>query len=139
LFDIERRLVASPGYVAAHPTPQSPEDLRHWDWIGLSMRQYRRTFRSPDNRPTEIEYEPRITVDSVEASCELAIAGLGLVTPAEFLIRAAIERGELVEVLPEWRVEPLGAFAVWPPNARRESLTYQFIEYLQTADAAGSD
>jgi len=35
-----------------------------------------------------------------------------LATPPDYLVREALENGELVEILPGWRVESLLLFAV---------------------------
>lgn len=67
---------------------------------------------------------PRIIADSVDAVCQLAIAGLGLATPPSFLVEEDLRQGLLVEPLSAWGIESLGVYAVWPPNVSKESLTF---------------
>lgn len=38
--------------------------------------------------------------------------------------------GALVRLLPDWRLRPLGYYAVWPDCSRRENLTLKFVRFL---------
>ncbi|ABC30634.1 Transcriptional regulator [Hahella chejuensis KCTC 2396] len=138
LFDLTRRLVAAPGYLKNRPTPNHPADLLQWEWIGLKMRPNYKLLHSASGERQRIDFTPRITVDSIDAVCQLAAAGLGLATPPAFLVEDDLRNGRLCEPLPAWRVDTLGVYAVWPPNAARESLTYRFIQFLQSRRERGS-
>ncbi|MFZ4077330.1 MAG: LysR substrate-binding domain-containing protein, partial [Legionellaceae bacterium] len=131
LFNMERKLVASPDYMAEHKTPQRPNDLISWDWIGLAMRPHLKTFANTLGETSFIQFEPRIIADSVDAVAYLAIAGLGLATPPSFLVAEAIHQGLLVEPLPAWHVESMPVYAVWPPNASKDSLTFKLLAFLE--------
>jgi len=54
----------------------------------------------------------------------------------DFLIAQDLVQGRLRRVLPDWQVEPVGVFAVWPPNARRGGLTARFLDHLVHGVAA---
>ena len=112
--DIERRLVASADYVSARPVPTHPTDLANWDWVGFVM----------------VSSRPNVSVNSAEALYEFAIRGLGLTAIPENLATRGFERGDLVHVLPEWTLQPLGIHAVWPSQAQRESLTTLFVRFV---------
>lgn len=134
--DMERVLVASPAHIAAHPPAQTPEDLKDWDWIGLRMRPYSKLLTHRDGSSFMADYTPRIVVDSVEAACQLAVAGLGLASPPRFLAASALDCGQLIEVLPNWKVDALGVYALWPANAPREGLTMRLVDFLREASVA---
>lgn len=131
LFTMTRKLVAAPALMSEHKQPQGPNDLLKWDWIGLKMRPNNKTLINRKGKTCIINFEPKITVDSIDAVCQLAIAGLGLATPPAFLVEEAIHQGYLVEPLPEWQAQSLPVYAVWPPNASKESLTFRFIAFLE--------
>ncbi len=131
LFDVKRKLLASPGFLADKKKPRRPEDLSGWDWIGVKMRPDTKTLTNKKGEVRQIDFTPRITVDSIDALCQLTSAGLGLATPPLFLVEQEIRAGRLIEPLPAWSVEALGVYAVWPPNAPRESLTFRFIQFLE--------
>lgn len=130
LFDMKRKLVVAPSYLQHRKQPRKPEDLINWDWIGLKMRPFHKTLVNKSGKTFEIDFKPRIIVDSVEAVYQLALAGMGLATPPLFLVQAAIQQGLLVEPLNGWGVESLGVYAVWPPNVSKESLTFRLIDFL---------
>lgn len=131
LFDMKRKLVVAPNYMRDRNSPRRPQDLIEWEWIGVKMRPNTRTLINQAGKIFAIDFEPRITADSVDAVCQLAIAGLGLATPPSFLADEGINQGYLVEPLPAWHVESIPVYAVWPPNASKESLTFKLIAFLE--------
>jgi len=131
LFAMKRKLVVAPALMREHQPPRRPQDLLKWDWIGLKMRPNTKTLINQNGQTCLIDFEPRIIVDSMESVCQLAIAGLGLATPPAFLVAEDIHHGYLVELLPEWQAESLPVYAVWPPNASKESLTFRFMAFLE--------
>jgi DNA-binding transcriptional LysR family regulator len=131
LFDIPRKLVASPGYAALRPTPSSPQDVAIWDWIRLESRPPRNAFTGPRGEEVEIAFTARCVADSSQAMLQLALRGLGLaVVPAE-IADPALREGRAVEVLPPWRPITPTAFAVWPANAPRSSLAVRLVSFLE--------
>lgn len=130
LFDMPRTLVASQAVVAAKPLPEHPEQLRDWDWIGVQMRPYHKVLIHSTGEEVKVDFQPRITVDSLDAVRRLTLAGVGLSTPPTFMVENDLQQGRLVEVLPDWEIESLGVYAVWPGNATRTSLSHRLIEFL---------
>lgn len=132
LFDMPRKLVVAPVYMEYRKKPHKPQDLLDWDWIGFEMRPHRRTLIHPSGKSVELEFNPRIVADSVEAVSQLAVAGLGLATPPAFLVAPALDQKDLIEPLPSWEISSLPVFAVWPPNASKNSLTFRMIHFLES-------
>jgi len=131
LFDVERKLVAAAAYVAAQHPPHKPKDLVAWDWIRLKSRPPRAEFTSRAGRRQEIEFSPRVVVDSAQSMLELARHGLGLAMVPAFLVRPDLRKGRMIEVLPNWALDAPGVYAVWPPNAPRSGLTMRFVGFLE--------
>lgn len=131
LYDLRRKLVVSPDMIKNRTVPQEPYDLLDWEWIGTKMRRHNKVFVDDMGDKQEIQFKPRIIVDSIEAMRELAIMGLGLATPPEFSVIEDIEKGRLVTIIPNWNLESLPVYAVWPANVGKESLTCRFISYLE--------
>jgi DNA-binding transcriptional LysR family regulator len=130
VFEIRRVLVAAPEVAALHRKPKRPADLADWEWIGLSMRADQKSFINRNGTRAAVTFAPRVVVDSVDAACQFAAAGLGLASPPAFLAGPEIQAGRLVEVLPDWEVSRLGVYALWPANAAMNSLARRFIEFL---------
>ncbi|MBZ9559490.1 MULTISPECIES: LysR substrate-binding domain-containing protein [unclassified Modicisalibacter] len=101
---------ASPGYLARHGTPRSLEDLH---------RQGHRTIhysRALGARPCGWEYPDgddyatlpgALHVNSVQTYEAAGLAGIGLIQAALTGMGRYLESGALVEVLPDFRPEPL--------------------------------
>ena len=130
LFDMPRTLVASSEVVAHRELAQHPQQLLSWDWIAIQMRPNHKRLINAIGEQVQLDYQPRITVDSLEAVCQLTLAGLGLSSPPTFMVAKPIADGRLTEVLLDWQIESLGVYAVWPGNATRTSLSYRLVEFL---------
>ena len=127
---IERTLVCAPSYAEQYATPLVPEDLAEWKWIRLAMLPTQRTLIGPTNQRIPIQFTSQIVVDSVDAMAQFSILGLGVSTPPRFLVEDAIADGRLVQLLPEWRVEGVPIYAVWPGNVSVHSNARRLLSYL---------
>lgn len=130
LGQIDRKLVCSSEYWLAQDEPTEPEHLASWHWISLAMLPKYRTLISTDNRRVDVNYRSHITVDSIEAATQFCRYGLGLSSPPDYLVHDEIQSGRLVEVLPNWDVEPMPLYAVWPINVSESSNTRRLLNYL---------
>ena len=130
IAQVSRKLVCSRHYFDSQSVPKSPAELSHWDWIMFKSVPATRKFSRKESRPVTMRFESRLWVDSTEALCQFVRAGLGLGTPPLFLVQEDLESGDLVEVLPEWHLEPLPIYGIWPSNAPRSGLTHLFMKYL---------
>jgi len=133
LFSFARVVVASPALLEGAGRPHRPDDLASLPWIGLSMLPDQRRFTHADGESRTIRYAPRISADSVEASYQLALNGVGLAAPPQFRANEALAKGTLMHMLPEWSIEPLTVHAVWPGNMSASSLAYRLIKHLHDA------
>ena len=99
----EQILVASPGYLASYGTPVEPADLRNHsavvaptrapvpDWLLERGRQRVATSARKCCRAS-----------SLKLAVDIVAAGTGIAMVPAFLSSAAIQRGDLVRVLPDW-------------------------------------
>ncbi len=129
--EIPRLLVASPSLAKSYSHPIRPKDLSFWPWLGLKMLPLERKLIHQSKKPALIKYTPRIQVDNVAALTQMTLQGLGVSTPPDFLIDAALKQKKLIHLLPEWQVPPIELFAVWPHHTHHALLREAFVEYLQ--------
>jgi len=127
---IERRLVCSKKYYNAHKPPRNPEDLNSWQWIRLSMMSPGRVLRKSGKAFSTAESASQLSVNNIDAMLKFCTLGMGLSTPPAFLVEKLIKRGSLIEVLPDWRVESIPVFAVWPGNRVRNRNAQKFIDLM---------
>lgn len=60
-----------------------------------------------DGQPRSIAMAGALTVNNAEAYVAACLAGLGLIQAPALVMRAALARGDLVEVLPAWPAPPM--------------------------------
>ncbi|WP_286233990.1 LysR family transcriptional regulator [Thalassotalea sediminis] len=134
--EIERCLVCSEDYFAKHNKPIAPQNLMTWRWIKLSMLKNERTFTHHKHANAVVKYRHKIAVNSVDAMTELALLGAGLATPPSYLVKHHIESGKLIHVLPDWQIESIPLYALWPANIAKQSLTLQLLNFIQEIEYA---
>lgn len=126
LGKVEVRLVASPGYLAAHGGPEHPDQIRDHACISLGILPgtHEWTFHRRGARPRRIAVDGVVHTTSPTLAAQLACADLGLVRIVDWVIRDELRRGELVEVMPEWSCDDpsIGGVPV-------------YVVYAQTASA----
>jgi DNA-binding transcriptional LysR family regulator len=126
LFDVSRRLYASPAYLAAHGHPQTPGDLlehraillpldnpRHWPVLGenLSCRRV-------------------MSCNNVSFAREVVIAGAGIAGLPQMICAEALRRGDLLEVLPEVSLPSNGVYAVYPSRRFQAMKVRTFLDFI---------
>lgn len=143
LHSLSLKLLVSPKYIENNQLKitdlRHPNDLATWDFIGISQRPFNKLFLGGNGKKGEndeyskvfkLDYKPRITVDDIAAAQHFAEQGLGIVSPPEFLYADPVAKGELVEILPHWKLREVPVHLVWPPNAPKDSLTKRLVDFL---------
>jgi DNA-binding transcriptional LysR family regulator len=130
LGESERALVAGTGYAATRPRPQHPSDMEDWDWLRYKHRSDVTTLYGPEGDSVKVLGQARLEADSIDALYHFTLQNLGATVLPEHLAARGEASGELVRLLPDWRLIPLGFFAVWPDTSRRESLTLLFVRFV---------
>lgn len=126
----KRFLVASSKYASKHQPPTHPNDLKQWDWVHFSMRGSTVDFTSPNGEVVCICEKSRVNVNSALAISHFVSENLGLGILPENLVKKQLAQEKLIHILPNWQLKPLGYYAVWPNNARRENLTLLLVRFL---------
>ncbi len=135
LGESDRALVAGAGYAATRPRPGHPSDMEDWDWLRYKHRSDVTTLHGPDGETAKVLGQARLEVDSIDALHHFTLQNLGATILPEHLAARGQASGELVRLLPDWRLRPLGIFAVWPDTSRRESLTLLFVRFIAEREA----
>lgn len=130
-------LVASPAYLERAGTPRTLEDLATHSCLPFVMPRTGRiapwVFRHAGE---DIDWTatPAVTVtDDVLGVVSLAVHGMGICQSYDFIVRDRIARGELVEVLLEWRGRTRPFSVVYAPHRRQNAATRAMIDLLTRA------
>ena len=74
----------------------------------------------------------RVTVNSAEAYIACCLAGLGLIQIPAYDVRAHLEAGELAEVMPDYRAEPMPMTLIYANRQHLSRRMHVFTEWLET-------
>lgn len=133
IASVPRMLVASPAYLARRGAPESPEDLAFHDTL-LHEQSFpeKNTLKLFKAGTTEVvTLRGRVRIDSAPGILAAATAGLGIANVTTVMSAQERHDGSLVQLLPDYALEPLKAFAVFPsgpkPSAKIRALTAHLI------------
>jgi DNA-binding transcriptional LysR family regulator len=108
---VHGKLVASPGYVREHGTPETPDDLL----THQALMQGAETWQFIDGDKTiSIHPQGRFKADNGTALAAAAVAGLGIAWLPDPLIKGYLDSGSLVQVMTHYPVPTAGMFIVRP-------------------------
>ncbi|MEM8541480.1 MAG: LysR family transcriptional regulator [Pseudomonadota bacterium] len=135
----QRVLVAGVEYARQRKQPQRPSDLEDWDWIRYQQRADTIEFTSSKGKVEKVTGNSQIEVDSIDAIYHFAVQNMGATILPSFLAERGVASGELLKLLPDWKLRGLGIYAVWADKSRRESLALTFVRYLAEQGLCESD
>lgn len=131
LSDVSRKLVAAKSYFETQTLPKHPAELNDLDWVELApVRGKKEVFKKTGHKSVVIKPTSRISVNDAYALYQFAQSGSGLALVPEFLAEADVHDAITEYILPDWHVEQIGVYAVWPQNAVKNSLTKVLVNYL---------
>ena len=105
---IRRVVAASPEYLAAHGTPQTPDALTAHRCITFEGLMAPDVWVFDNAKLTQsVTIRSRLTVNTAEAAIDAAIAGLGLTRVLSYQVAPARKSGLLVAVLEDFEPAPV--------------------------------
>ncbi|WP_462378796.1 LysR family transcriptional regulator [Pseudomonas sp. Marseille-QA0892] len=127
------QLVASPDYLEAHGTPETPADLSHHVCLQHKFPSTGKFETWPLRRSEgdpELALPVSMVCNTTAALMDVAIAGLGIACLPDFMVREALVRGELNCVL-ETHIEHEGTFRLlWPSSKYLAPKLRVFIDFM---------
>jgi len=134
-------LYASPGYIAIHGRPETPEDLSRHQSLRLLGRNGEAApweLRRGDVRWRHVP-PGRVVANAPDALIGMARAGAGIAAVLDYFGAEDVRRGTLERLLPDWTLPGMVASAVFPGRKLMPPKARVFIDMLSTAfgDGAG--
>lgn len=115
--EISRVVCASPTYLKARGTPETPDDLSAHDCISYPPIQSPTTWRfERDKTQYVVPVRSRLVVSNLESACDAARAGIGITVAFSYHIAESIQSRELVPVLQDFQPPSQPANFVYSPN-----------------------
>ncbi len=129
---------ASPAYLARAGTPLQPEDLvvHHYlkfPWqqaTGLSARRFRLQPVDGIAAPVEVDMPVALQSASFDVLYRATLEGAGIAALSTALVRAQLESGALVHVLPDWIFGRFTIYAALPTRKLLPARTRAFLDFL---------
>jgi DNA-binding transcriptional LysR family regulator len=123
-------LCAAPGYLERHPPIHTLTDLSGHECLGFSHTELRThwTLDGPDGRVT-IPVSGRFMANHGEAMLAIAKAAMGIMLQPLELVRAELESGSLVRVLPKYSAPTRPMHILYAPDRRLTPKLRSFIDF----------
>ena len=126
---------ASPAWLEKNGTPSHPNALRGARLVAYESSNTRRavplTFNRGEER-VELNGPMALTVNDGMACVMAMKAGLGVGQTLEFMVRAQLEEGSLVALLPDWSNPPVPVHLITPAQAFVSARVRVFSDWVAT-------
>jgi DNA-binding transcriptional LysR family regulator len=131
-------LCAAPSYLARAGTPMSADELGRHTAVMFRVPSHGR------DRPWQLRVNGRnatlsppshVRVDDGDAVAAAAVLGLGVAQLPHYIVAEALERGDLVEILPQTRPAPMPIAAVMPSARMVPARVRALLDLLERSAA----
>ena len=132
LGESRRRLVASPGYLQAHGTPNTPQELQQHQCLSHSALSSGTIWSfSAKGKTHRHSVRGRVAANLSEATLSLARSGLGICLLASWLVDGDIRAGRLVPLLSDYEPPKALICALTPPGRHVPARVRSLIAHLR--------
>ncbi|MGY3454023.1 LysR family transcriptional regulator [Bradyrhizobium sp. USDA 4353] len=127
-------LCAAPSYLQRKGTPRSIAELATHDLLAIPRsdglpRPW--SLRNQHGNICHLQNSPQLSANDPHAISRMVLNGAGIAAIANYAARPEIERGGLVQVLPEWTVPSVDVSLVTPGGRERSPATRAFVEFIR--------
>jgi len=130
--DVRRVVVASPNYLASHPTIEQPADLAQHRIIAFSnfgLDSWSFAPAAGSSIPRTTSFAPRLMVTSVRAALASAIEGHGLTRLYSYHVAEAVKAGQLQVVLADAEFPALPIHLLTPQGRASVPKVRAFLDF----------
>jgi DNA-binding transcriptional LysR family regulator len=128
-----RFLLASPAYVQQHGAPKSPSELTDHACLVLRENDDDVTlwrFIGARKKELSVRVRPVLASNDGEVMKQWAVAGKGIMLRSEWDVARELRDGQLVPLLPNWKLADANIVALVPQRRGLSARTRFFIEFL---------
>jgi len=132
---IKRAMVAAPQLVEGRKPAKHPKDIQSWPWLELApLKNVPFNLKRGTDQQVLHDRISQVTCNDAQAVYELVQSGVGLAVIPAYLAQADLQEGRIVEVLPDWELEPIQMYLDWPANAPRKGLIQLFVDHISKSE-----
>ena len=126
-----RVICAAPSYLAAHGTPQHPDDLRKHACLAYGHlatgNQWKLTGPDGDHW---ISIPWTLCTNNAEVLRDAAVQGRGIALLPTFIAGADFQQGRLATILPGYQAPEISIYAIYPETRHLSLKVRVFIDFL---------
>ena len=128
------KLAASPGFVERHPQLLEPSDLQLAPILAFEPTGAEPIWElSRDETEVKVSISPALSSDDMATLRINALAGAGITGLPCYILASALDAGELVQVLPDWRLKGSAIAILSPPASQSSRLARAFRDFVVEA------
>lgn len=133
--DLALKMYAAPDYLAQAGTPSHPrelEDARH-HIVGFLSARTGKTYpieMRRDGEQVDVQGRYLLAIDDGNGYLAAGLAGLGVLWLPDYMARPHVERGELLPLLDDWRIDPMPMYVAFPPNRYVSTRLRVFMDWV---------
>ncbi len=122
---------AAPSYLEAAGVPAAPDDLKQHNCIVDRNRRSLNNWRIYDgDEALSVPVAGNLTVNSADAARDAARAGVGIAFLPDFIVADDLDDGSLIQVLPDYRTDEYGIYAIYPHRQNLSAKVRVFVDFL---------
>lgn len=133
LVSVSDVVCVAPSYLERRGTPQRPEDLAIHNCLIYTLTDQAGSwgFRDASGAESRVRVQGSLRANNGDLLLDAAISGLGITLQPRFLLTDALARGQLVQILTEYRWMDLDLYAVYPVRRYVPGKVRVFVDFLQ--------
>jgi len=124
-------IVASPDYLARHPAPKTPAELKQHSCLIYSLIENMKWPFTKDGKDYSVKVKGTFKSNNPDMLVAGVIAGMGITMMPTFMSSAAIRRGEMEVILQDYQTLDLPIYAVYASRRFLPAKIRVFIDYLK--------
>lgn len=121
-------LCASPSYLKKFGIPKTPEELNHHYYITHNMRKPDDVISFRDDK--KIYVKPSLFLNDCQVMLECALQGIGIVMLHDYIVRDAIHKGLLVEILMQYEEPEKSVYLYYQQQRYVQPKIRRFIDFF---------
>lgn len=124
--------VASPEYLAKYGRPEKAEDLINHRVISYSNMGTPKSWELTDasGQKKAVKVSPRLICNDAELEVAVASEGLAILRLPKIFCQQAIDKGALISILPQYDIDEIGIYALYPHRQFLSAKVDVFIKFL---------
>lgn len=133
LRDVDTYFIAAPGYLERMGQPEAPGELSGHDCFVYSNTPNPELWHvtGPGDQTVNVRPRCRFRSNNGDVFLPALIAGRGIGYLPDFLCQAALDAGDLVNILPGWRLGDIALNIVMPPSRLRPARVDALVNFLK--------